>query len=95
MKILKTLLTIIFIYTFNLSYGQDKLLISVNTGSNISYYLQGQLHFPEENSYLWGFVGYYNEVNFANSLGKNFPYFGGNDVFHDTSKPVLQGFWKR
>lgn len=69
MKLFKILLTILFICTLNFSYAQDKLLINVNTGSNISYYLQGQLNFPEENSYLWGFVGYYNDVNFANSLG--------------------------
>jgi hypothetical protein len=69
MNYLKTLLTIIFICLINCSYAQDKLFLNFNTGSNISYYLRGHLNFPQENSYLWGFVGYYNEMNFASSLG--------------------------
>lgn len=69
MNYLKILLTIILICLINVSYGQEKLLININTGSNISYNLRGYLNFPEENSYLWGFIGYYGDINFAHSLG--------------------------
>ncbi|MFK7948291.1 MAG: hypothetical protein AB8G11_11940 [Saprospiraceae bacterium] len=65
----KLLLTISLICSITLSYGQDRIAINLNTGNNITYYLRGHLNFPEENSYLWGFIGYYNDVNFASSLG--------------------------
>jgi hypothetical protein len=69
MKYSKIILTIFFISLINLSYGQDKFLIGINTGGNISYYLRGYLNFPEENSYFWGFVGYYNDHSLAHSIG--------------------------
>lgn len=64
-----TITVIILLFLVQNIKAQDKLLINVNTGGNISYYLKGHLNFPEENSYLWGFIGYYNDINFANSLG--------------------------
>lgn len=49
--------------------AQDKLLINLNSGINTTYYLRGQVRFLPDDSYLWGFVKYSGDVNFANSLG--------------------------